>query len=171
MALPFIPTHTYNVNDWYWQVGGSTDQVFASGRMAYVPVTDATYVAWLATGKLATVIAEARDLYDVLVQQWAPSYVQTVEVQSTGTSALDGFYPMDAQTQAQITSIATSITAGRGLPGGSSTFVFQGHVFNQTQFLNFATAVENYIYNFYQALGQIVLTGSGSLPSQPITMP
>jgi len=56
----------YNASNWYWIVAGSTTQVYASARVAYVPVNDATYVAWLATGNVPTKIASEQDLWDVL---------------------------------------------------------------------------------------------------------
>ena len=38
----------FNVYDWYWVVAGSTTQVYSSASGDYVPIADATYVAWLA---------------------------------------------------------------------------------------------------------------------------
>lgn len=164
--------NSYSVQDWYWQVGSDTSKVFSSERMQYVAVSDSTYTQWLSDGNQPTNILTPLELYNVLVQQWVPPYLLAgIQVNSTGSPALNGVYSMDPQTQGQITGIATSITAGRGLPGGSSTFIFQSHMFNQTQFLNFAAAAESYVYALYQALGQIILTGTGSLPSQPVIMP
>ncbi len=61
MTLPF------NVNNWYWIVAGSTTQVYSSIAVAYVPISDPTYIAWLAKGFLPTKIAVEQDLFDVLV--------------------------------------------------------------------------------------------------------
>ena len=41
----------FDVTNWYWIVAGSTTQVYSSASGGYVPVSDPTYVAWLATGK------------------------------------------------------------------------------------------------------------------------
>jgi hypothetical protein len=56
----------YNAQNWYWVVAGSTTQVYSSAAVAYVPVADPTYVAWLATGGRPTKIAVEQDLWDVL---------------------------------------------------------------------------------------------------------
>lgn len=60
---------TYNACNWYWTVAGSTTQVFASGRAAYVPVSDATYQTWVTSGGTPTRIATEQELWDVLAQQ------------------------------------------------------------------------------------------------------
>ena len=162
--------NSYNPMDWYWIVGGDDTRVFSSKASAYLPATDSTYTAWAADNP-TTKILDAEQLYEVLLQQWVPPYLATgVQIESTGNSNLNGTYPMDPASQQQITGIATSISAGRGLPGGGSTFRYQGHQFDQTSFLNFATAAENWVYNSYQALGEIVMTGSGSMPEQPVTI-
>lgn len=162
--------NSYNPMDWYWIVGGDDTRVFSSKASAYLPATDSTYTAWAAENP-TTKILNAQELYDVLVQQWIPNYLATgVQIASTGTPSLNGTYSMDPASTQQITGIATSISAGRGLPGGGSTFFYQGHQFDETSFLNFATAAENWLYNVYQSLGQIVMTGSGSMPSQPVTI-
>lgn len=57
---------TFRPSNWYWIIAGSTTQVYSSAATAYVPVTDANYVAWLAKGNLPTKIAVEQDLFDVL---------------------------------------------------------------------------------------------------------
>jgi hypothetical protein len=57
---PYTPT------DWYWIVAGSTTQVYSSSLANYVAVSNATYVAWLATGKLPTKITSEIELGEVL---------------------------------------------------------------------------------------------------------
>lgn len=61
-----IRTARYNPSDWYWIVAGSTTQVYSSARNDYFPVSDATYVAWLAGGRTATRIASEADLGQAL---------------------------------------------------------------------------------------------------------
>jgi hypothetical protein len=56
----------YTPENWYWKVGGSTTQVFSSAPGAYVPITDATYLAWTADGTLPTNIGSAAELGEVL---------------------------------------------------------------------------------------------------------
>jgi hypothetical protein len=56
----------YTPNNWYWIVAGSTTQVYSSAAVAYVPVANSTYVAWLAAGNVPTKIAVEQELFDVL---------------------------------------------------------------------------------------------------------
>ena len=46
----------YNVQNWYWIVAGSTTQVYSSAAAAYVSVSDAIYLSWLAAGGVPTKI-------------------------------------------------------------------------------------------------------------------
>lgn len=161
----------YNVNNWYWIVGASTSQVFSSATLTYVPTSNLSYSAWLLGGNAPSRIANAEELFEVLVNQWTPAYLATgIVLTSTGNPALNGVYPLDAQSQAQITGIATSIAAGRGLPGGGSTFLYQDHPFSSADWLNFATACEGWVYDTFQALGEMVIAGSGSLPSTAVSI-
>jgi hypothetical protein len=57
---------SYDPFNWYWIVAGSTTQVYSSAVVAYVPVGNATYVAWLAAGGIPTKIAVEQDLWDLL---------------------------------------------------------------------------------------------------------
>lgn len=65
--MSYIPTN------WYWVVAGSATQVFSSASGTYVPITDATYVAWLVTAHPSRIASEA-ELIAVLAQQ-APGVV------------------------------------------------------------------------------------------------
>lgn len=56
----------YNPLNWYWIVAGSATQVYSSAAGDYVPVDDATYVAWKADGTNPTNIASAEELGEVL---------------------------------------------------------------------------------------------------------
>jgi hypothetical protein len=60
------PTIPFNVANWYWVVAGSSTQVYSSAGVAYVPVGDLVYAAWLASGGLPTPIAVEQDLWDLL---------------------------------------------------------------------------------------------------------
>ena len=169
--MSFSLSNNYNPLDWYWFVAGDTSQVYASARAQYVPTSDSSYTAWVAAGGMTTSILNAQELFDVLVAQWVPSTLNAgITLTSTGTPSLNGAYPLDPQSQQYITSISTGVAAGKGLPGGGGTFMFNGHSFSSANFLAFATAAEDYAYNLVQNLGQIVLTGSGSLPSSNITI-
>ena len=167
--MPFV-NNTYNPLDWYWFVGGNTSQVYSSARAEYVPVSDTTYVAW-AVNNTATSILNAPELYEVLILQWIPSvFAAGINITSTGTPSLNDTYPLDPQSQQYITSISTGVAAGKGLPGGGSTFMYNGHSFTAANFLAFAQAAEDYAYNLVQALGGIVISGAGSMPSSNITI-
>jgi hypothetical protein len=164
----------YNVLNWYWFVGGNTSQVYSSLQAQYVPSSDATYLAWTANNT-TTNILNATELFQVLSLQWIPlMFAAGISLTSINTPALNGNYPLDPQSQAYITSIAASIAAGKGLPGKGSrrlSFIFNGTSFTSADFLNFAAAVRDYVYNLVQDLQQIVDTGTGSLPSSSITIP
>ncbi len=69
MRKPRIPPspRSYTPNDWYWVVGTvNPGFVFSSAGAAYVPVADATYVAWLGRPNDPTRIATPALLRDVI---------------------------------------------------------------------------------------------------------
>ena len=72
----------YTPSNWYWIVAGSTTQVWSSAACAYVPSTDATYQAWLATGNGPTNINSEADLAATLAAVypagWPPTNAQQV---------------------------------------------------------------------------------------------
>ncbi len=59
---------TYNPFDWYWSVQDTSPgtQVWASARGQYVPLADASYVAWLAASNVATIIDTQANLFQVI---------------------------------------------------------------------------------------------------------
>lgn len=57
---------SYNPGNWYWIVAGSTTQVYSSAAGNYVPVSNSTYLAWLALGYRPTKIDTEANLADVL---------------------------------------------------------------------------------------------------------
>jgi hypothetical protein len=62
----------YSPNNHYWIVAGSPTQVYSSAGVGYVPVSDATYQSWLASGNTPTKIATEADLWDVLADADVP---------------------------------------------------------------------------------------------------
>lgn len=56
----------YTPQNWYWIVGNDETQVYSSASGDYVPVSDATYVSWLADGGKATRITSSDELGEVL---------------------------------------------------------------------------------------------------------
>jgi hypothetical protein len=57
----------YTPTNWYWIVGGDDRRVWSSAAAAYVTPDDAAYQTWQAAGGVATHIASAAELVEVLV--------------------------------------------------------------------------------------------------------
>lgn len=83
---------TFDPTNWYWIVGGPTTQVYSSAIGNYVPVTDATYQAWLAKGGAPTKIDTEANLGDVL----APYFLRPL-----AANVLDGYKQSQAITIVQ----------------------------------------------------------------------
>lgn len=170
---------SYNPANWYWAVGGSATQVWSSARAQYVPVSDADYQAWIANVYPApTPIPNATELYNVLMDQWTPSAQSPgVQVKSTATPALSGTYAIDVAATANLSALSTGIAAGKPIPGGGTTFIYLDlasapHAFGAADFLNFATAIENYLYNFnIQLLSLLNGVSGAALPSTILSIP
>lgn len=89
-----------------------------------------------------------------------------LQIVSTGTSALNGTYAVDAVSQADIIAIETSINAGKGFPGGSATFDYPDvagsmHSFSEANFTNFAAAVRDFVY----ACRSVIAGQSAAVPN------
>jgi len=99
---------------------------------------------------------------------------------TTCTSAITGTYtvatafnspsPENSTAQANINSIETAIAAGRGLPGGGTSFIYfdksgSPHTFNSDSWAEFATAMFNYSYSLQVAL---ITAKSGGTPTWPV---
>lgn len=93
-------------------------------------------------------------------------------ITSTGTPALNGTYACDSLSQADIIAIETSLNAGKGFPGGATSFGYGDasgvpHTFSEADFTNFAVAVRDFVYGC-----KAFAAGSGaSLPSASVTIP
>lgn len=72
----------YNPLDWYWVIAGDETRRFSSASGDYVPVKDATYLAWAADGTQPSRINSEAELGEVLADQ-------RIRPQSAGV--LDGF--------------------------------------------------------------------------------
>lgn len=72
----------YNPANWYWVVNGSTKQVFSSAIGDYVPISDPTFLAWVASGGAATVIDSEASLGETL----SPYQIRPVHA-----NVLDGY--------------------------------------------------------------------------------
>ncbi|MBN3755902.1 hypothetical protein G3N95_23355 [Paraburkholderia sp. Tr-20389] len=72
-------------------------------------------------------------------------------VTSAGTPALNGTFPVDALSQSDIIAIETSLNAGKGFPGGATTFSYPDatgamRAFSESNFTDFAAAVRDFVY-------------------------
>jgi hypothetical protein len=56
----------FDARNWYWRVAGSDTQVFSSASGDFVLVNNPTYTAWVNAGGVATKIASAAELGEVL---------------------------------------------------------------------------------------------------------
>jgi hypothetical protein len=82
----------YTPANWYWVVGGSTTQVWSSARAAYVPLSDATYTAWLARGFSPTKIDSEASLAGVFAQQYPAGWSPQVPVSISNFQAKAALY-------------------------------------------------------------------------------
>lgn len=106
-----------------------------------------------------------------LFQSAQAALIAGLSVTSTGTPALNGIYAVDQLSQMDIIAIETSINAGKGFPGGSTTFNYPDmggvmHSFTETAFTAFAAAVRDYVY----ALKSVVAGASTTLPTTSTTI-
>jgi hypothetical protein len=62
---------TYSPENWYWAVSGDQQEVYASARGIFVPISDATYVAWQDRGNHPTPIGSTSELAAILAPAFA----------------------------------------------------------------------------------------------------
>jgi hypothetical protein len=157
----------YNPADWYWIVAGNTTQVYSSSRDEYVPLTDATYLAWLAAGNAPTNIDTAANLAIVLFQ----ADVSGLQITSTSTAALNGIYSVSSEQIQLIEGVCLYILMNSKFPGGSTTMNWPDidgaiHTFPSTAvFQAFATAIADYVNGIRQ-----YINSGGTLPSSSVTI-
>jgi hypothetical protein len=96
-------------------------------------------------------------------------------VSTANPSTLDGTYPLDPLSVGKITAIAAGINAGKGLPGGGSTFNLldvagNAHPIGSGDFLNLAAALETYVYDC--SVAEMTLLGGhvATWPTMPVTI-
>jgi hypothetical protein len=99
-----------------------------------------------------------------------------IVITSTATPALNGTYSINEESQRFISGTAAGIAARNRLPGGQATFAYgdaagQTHAFSQQDFLNFADAVEDYVYLLYATAQQLLAGQSAPWPSNAVTIP
>jgi hypothetical protein len=96
-------------------------------------------------------------------------------ITSTGTPSLNGTYGVGATEQANITAIASGLNAGK-VPDGGSTFEYLDatgtpHSFTSADFINFASAVMNYVYETDLIAAELAAGESESWPAATATIP
>ncbi|CAN7312880.1 hypothetical protein LJR029_005482 [Caballeronia sp. LjRoot29] len=92
-------------------------------------------------------------------------------ISSASTPALNGTYAIDAISQMDIIAVETSLNAGKGFPGGASTFNYADisgafRPFTAANFTDFAAAVRDYVY----ALKAVIAGASTTLPAATSTI-
>lgn len=106
-----------------------------------------------------------------VAQQAQAALSAGLSVVSTGTPALNGTYATDQLSQMDIIAIETSLNAGKGFPGGVTTFNYADtlgafHAFTQSNFTDFAAAVRDYVY----ALKSVIAGSSSTPPNESSTI-
>lgn len=168
--------YNYDINNWYWQVDEFPTEIFSSASLSYIDPLDSAYQAWLTVNQMPYKTETGLTLSALIVQQYVPRYLNNgIQIVSTNNALLNATYGATDNDTNRISSIATGIAAGRGLPGGGSTFYYadnQGtlHEFNQTEFLNFASSIETFIYNLRGSIRIICQHGIAQIPSQPVNI-
>jgi len=104
-------------------------------------------------------------------QKAAALLASGLSVTSTGTPALNGTYAVDQLSQSDIIAIETSLNAGKGFPGGATSFGYPdmsgvAHGFNEANFTNFAAAVRDFVY----ACRAVISGVSPTLPASSVTI-
>ncbi|MFL9904228.1 hypothetical protein PQR71_39925 [Paraburkholderia fungorum] len=151
-----------------------------------VPVPGNAGIGWsYASGMFSAPATPARTPDQLYTQALAAPVVVSCAsgatvcvVSNTGSftaPAIDG-QTSNATTQGNITSVETAIAAGRGLPGGGSSFVYfdpngTSATFNQAQWNEFATAMMNYGYALQLAHSQALAGQTPTWPSNQLTLP
>ena len=173
---------SYDPSDWYWAVASDATRVWSSKQAAYVPVTDAAYVAWLDGENQPTHIASEAELFDVLteisqspgtlgsVAQQAQRMLtgSTVTVSSSTTPALNGTYAVNPNEMLNITGLQAGVAAGALSSGVTYTDASNvEHSFTGPQFTTFATAYLNYVV----ALTRCARGNLEALPPATLSIP
>jgi hypothetical protein len=120
----------------------------------------------------AVVSAPAAQLAaQALIQSAQTALAAGISIVSSGTPALNATYAVDQLSQMDVIAIETSLNAGKGFPGGVTTFNYQDaggvmHAFSESNFTDFAAAVRDYVY----ALKSVIAGSSSTLPAASVTI-
>lgn len=155
----------------------------ALGTQPTVAQLQAMASAWTAQQSAKTAATAALQTYSAQIAKGLT--VVCASNATICTSDLAGTYtvpvvnqpptPANSAAQNNITSIETSIAAGRGLPGGGSTFSYfdvsgTAHSFSSAAWAEFATAMRDYSYALQVALITAQAGGTPSWPSTTVTL-
>lgn len=165
-----------NINAYY----DSVDSPIPANVIDFIAITDAQWQAcigqpgWtIEDGALVAPIplTAAQLETQALLQSAQSALISGLALVSTGTPALNGTYAVDQLSQMDIIAIETSLSAGKGFPGGVTTFNYQDitgamHAFSEANFTDFAAAVRDYVY----ALRSVIAGASPTLPATIVTI-
>lgn len=102
----------YDPSNWYWIVDGDTSKAWSSATAGFVPVSDETYSAWLASGGGPTPIGSLAELAEVFAAQYPGGMLKTYAAAVRYAKEIAGCtvggvtYPSDRDTQAKLTAAA-----------------------------------------------------------------
>ncbi|TCG04612.1 hypothetical protein BZM27_39625 [Paraburkholderia steynii] len=139
----------------------------ARGEALVVPATLQPYVP----SAEQAADAEAAAARAALALQASNLLAAGFSVISTGTPEINGTYATDPLSQSDIIAIETSLNAGKGFPGGATTFEYpdaggEMHTFAPANFTDFAAAVRDFVYGC-----RAVIAGkSTTLPTSTTTI-
>jgi hypothetical protein len=106
-----------------------------------------------------------------LIQSAQMALAAGLNVTSTGTPTLNGTFAVDQLSQMDVIAIETSLNAGKGFPGVSSTFSYPDasgaiHTFSEANFTDLAAAIRDFVYGC-----RAVIAGtSTTLPASTVTI-
>jgi hypothetical protein len=106
-----------------------------------------------------------------LVQSAQSMLTAGIAIVSTSTPALNGTYACDQLSQMDVIAIETSLNAGKGFPGGATTFNYPDiaggmRAFSEANFTDFAAVMRDYVY----ALKSVIAGSSSGLPAASVTI-
>jgi hypothetical protein len=158
----------------------SVDSPVPAGVTNVIEITDAQWQACLgnpgwtvASGALDAPVppSAAQVAAQALIQSAQGMLTTGLAIVSTGTPVLNATYACDQLSQMDIIAIETSLNAGKGFPGGATTFNYPDvtgvmHSFTEANFTDFAAAVRDYVY----ALKSVIAGSSSTLPAASTTI-
>ena len=158
----------------------SVDSPVPAGVTSVIELTDAQWQTCLGnpgwtveSGSLVPPVppTAAQLAATALIQSAQAALAAGVAIESAGTPALNGTYAIDQLSQMDIIAIETSLNAGKGFPGGATSFNYQDasgamHAFSESNFTDLAAAVRDYVY----ALKSVIAGASTILPAAAATI-